>query len=503
MKRLYNYCMPKRGSRLVSLATACALILSAVSVVNAQPAADNSADDLLTQMRIRRMLELAMLPIPEVSPLVTDQSPVLLIPGRHDAAAPQPSTQPTAQVQALVDQLSDASFAKREAATDALSAMGPDVAPQLRHALQQEQPPEASNRLQTLLKQSGESCDLGPSVITIHAKDALMRQVLEDFARQCGTNILVRGTAVIDQVNKSTISLDLDHASFWDALRQIEKTCSMAMTIGPHQLNLNPNQGPFIATQLGDVPGTAIGPFFIQPQRCDISRNLVYSVRQPHATGQFSLEFTATCEPKITLMNNQIVCSKVENLDERGHTLAAKDSQGVYSRGSAVRATWTEFFDEIPDMGTHLKTLRATMTLSIATAQQTVEITDLPHAAGQTRDLAGRTLQVTHVTGANGSLSVGLVLTTASPVAPAWSIRPADPMAAAVFLDESGRPLNAQNTGYIPDMSNGISKASWTAVLSTAQGMPTTLRYDIITNSRQIEIPIELHDIELPVTSAP
>ena len=225
MKRLYNYCMPKRGSRLVSLAAACALILSAVSVVNAQPAADNSADDLLTQMRIRRMLELAMLPIPEVSPLVTDQSPVLLIPGRHDAAAPQPSTQPTAQVQALVDQLSDASFAKREAATDALSAMGPDVAPQLRHALQQEQPPEASNRLQTLLKQSGESCDLGPSVITIHAKDALMRQVLEDFARQCGTNILVRGTAVIDQVNKSTISLDLDHASFWDALRQIEKTC--------------------------------------------------------------------------------------------------------------------------------------------------------------------------------------------------------------------------------------------------------------------------------------
>lgn len=427
---------------------------------------------------------------------------LLIITGRHDAATTQPSTQPAPEVQALVDQLADDSFAKRQAAIDALSHMGQPIEPQLRGALEQHVTPEAANSLQTLIKQLNQGGEYGPSVITIHAKDSPLRKVLEEFATQSDVNIVVRTDAAVTQVNQSTVTIDLDHATFWDALRQIESTCSTSLTIGANQINFGQVPGQPLASSITDAPGTTVGPCFIQPAVATLNRNLTYGAAQSQVTGMVSLRLTVNCEPKITVVNNQMICDGFQNLDDRGHTLQTLNGVAQTYGSVAGHATWNliDTFREVPDMGTHLKSLKTNLTLSLQTGRKVVDIPDLIHAASQTRDLDGGTLLVKNVTVANGQCHIDLTYTSPfNPTATGTTIAN-NPAGLAEFLDDSGRQLNAGNMPISRNINNNISTWTWTATIPAAQGTPTTLRYELTTNSRQMEVPIELHDLELPIS---
>jgi len=428
----------------------------------------------------------------------------LVIPGRHDASTTQPTTRPTPEVQALIDQLGEDSFAKRMAANDALTDMGQAIEPQLRGALEQKLSPEAANSLQTLVKKFDELDLYGPSIITIHAKEAPLRKVLEDFARQCDADVVVNGDTALTLVKSSTISIDLDHATFWDSMKQIEKFCSIPMSVGGNQVHFGQIAAVPTALAITDAPGTTVGPFFIQPQQCMITRIQTYGAQ---ATGTVNLRLALNCEPKMTVVNNQITCSQIQNIDDRGHTLVATTSiinQQVVGTLGNSRVGWIIYdsFREVPDMGSHLKTIKADMKLSFQTGHKTVDIPDLIHAAGLTRDLAGGMLVVKDVTNANGAFRVELTFTSPLNVATATAAIANNPTGSAEFLDENGRQLTAQTTTTSRSINNNMSTWTWTAVIPAANGTPTTLRYETTTDSRDMNVALELHDIELPVGPA-
>jgi len=425
---------------------------------------------------------------------------VMVIAGHHDMPTTQPAIRPQPDVQSLVDQLAADSFTDRQSAFDSLSRMGRSIEPQLRGALDEHVTPEATSRLEALIAQLNQWGDYGPSVITIHAQAAPMKKVLQDFAEQADADIVIRSDAALAQINQSNVSIDLDHATFWDALRQMETICAAPLSVGSGEINFGQVQGQAVIP-ITDAPGTIIGPFFIQPAATTINRTLTYSANPGPATGTVSVRFTVNCEPKVTIVNNQLSCTGFQNTDDQGHALATISAQGQILGSLNGRTMWnlTDIFREVPGMGSHLKSVKANLQFSVQTAKEVVDIPDLIHAQGQTRTLDGGTLTVLSASADNGQFTTKL--SYAGPVnpAPAATTISNNPFGLAQYLDDSGRQLPASNIQMQRNITNNSSTWIWTSVVQTANGTPSKLRYEITTDSRSMTVPIELHDLELPV----
>src|SRR3954464_631927 len=93
--------------------------------------------------------------------------------------AQSPTTNPsTDEIQALVKQLSNDNYQKRQAAQDQLVRFGAGARPFLEQLLKESNDPEARTRAEAALQQMDEDKSAGPSLITIHAKDAPVENVI-------------------------------------------------------------------------------------------------------------------------------------------------------------------------------------------------------------------------------------------------------------------------------------------------------------------------------------
>ena len=113
---------------------------------------------------------------------------------RTSSAATQPgnpaaSSRPDAQVLELIADLTSESYDTRQSATRKLMEMGEAVEPQLREALKGELSDEARARVTAALRGIQDHRDFGPSVITMHFKNAPLATVLDDFSRQAGADL--------------------------------------------------------------------------------------------------------------------------------------------------------------------------------------------------------------------------------------------------------------------------------------------------------------------------
>jgi len=151
----------------------------------------------------------------------------------------------------LIDELSDGSARKREAAADSLLRMGEGIEPQLRWALARlkEAIPSSELQMRSIFRpQSGEQEGravvlpryaehelpvlidhledrrrLNPPLITLHFKDALFTDVLKEFGRQLDqdVSIVLGWEKDSDWVNGQRITINLERGTFWDALAAI------------------------------------------------------------------------------------------------------------------------------------------------------------------------------------------------------------------------------------------------------------------------------------------
>ncbi|HEX4177703.1 MAG TPA: hypothetical protein VHY57_04670, partial [Rhizomicrobium sp.] len=169
-------------------------------------------------------------------------------PDTQPAPATQPAaTQPSPEVLGLIDQMGTGSFQTRMRAQLALVKMGAPVEPALKQASSDSPNPEIRDRAAMAVAEIEQNIAAAPTFITLHVKDALGQDVLDQISRQAKVRVLGwpdyqwknhRGPAV------PPITLDLDHVPFWVA---IEAVCKITRThpqyMGPDTRDISLVQG--------------------------------------------------------------------------------------------------------------------------------------------------------------------------------------------------------------------------------------------------------------------
>ncbi len=171
-----------------------------------------------------------------------------------------------AEAQALIAQFTAAEFAVRQQAVEKLIAMGPDVVPLVRKALDETKDAEAKLRGEMVLRGIAErfgvridevarrwKMNAGPSRVTLHVKDRPLAEVLRLLAEQTGN----RPPGVSEDDGRRALSLDLDGATWWEAIDRIAASCELRLERAPAvdepRLRLIPRVGPDVGTCSGPV----------------------------------------------------------------------------------------------------------------------------------------------------------------------------------------------------------------------------------------------------------
>jgi hypothetical protein len=270
-------------------------------------------------------------------------------------------------------------------------------------------------------------------------------------------------------------------------------------TINFNQLILNPPYPINPKRPLVDVPGITAGVFRIKPYHTTLAREIDYnSDRKP---GSIVLQLSATCEPKTSLFDDNATCSAIDLIDENGHAFRPSGPipplVGLSSRGTVAIGIG---FPETATMGTHLKSLKGTLTADVQTASKFIEFADLTNV-GQSFDIGnGASLQLTSVTVDSEYTSIEIGLTETADLPPQVRRIMNDPGHALELFDSEGRRLFTVSVERKP--RGQPNSPVWSIRIRRSTGDPKIVKVEIATASRQVSVPFELDDVSLPVPVA-
>src|SRR5690349_69205 len=97
-----------------------------------------------------------------------------------------PATAPAADIGNLVTALGDADWQTRAKAQDQLVALGTDIVPEVKAALERASDPEVKTALKSVLTRIAEEKRSGPTPVTLHFDNAPALSVLDALRQQTG-----------------------------------------------------------------------------------------------------------------------------------------------------------------------------------------------------------------------------------------------------------------------------------------------------------------------------
>jgi hypothetical protein len=203
---------------------------------------------------------------------------------------------PSPAVRALIEQLGDLDFRKRDEAARRLEAEGPSVVPALRQALGNADA-EVRRRARDLIPAIEIAALLAPRRVTLKVADKPLRTIFDEFTRQTGYKIeFWSGNP------NQPYSFDFAGLTFWEAL---DRVCAAA------GLALQPNYGDeriLLQQQDGQAPYVRYaGPFRFVPLTLQQTRTVQLGA-VPRNTGvaplteTLSLAFNIFAEPRLPLL---------------------------------------------------------------------------------------------------------------------------------------------------------------------------------------------------------
>ncbi len=213
-----------------------------------------------------------------------------------------------AQVRRYVEQLDAPQLARRTAAQEALSALGPDILPLLPQD-DRRLPAETRERLKQIrqtLQNRAASKAFQPSRITLRRDGIPLAECLRLLSERSGNRIVNR-RAKLDQAK--TVSADFDQTPFWDALAAIlDQTDLTVYPFGPERAVT------LVTRQEGQIPfgrqGQTVGPFRILPIGMVAKRSLAI----PTDAG-LQLNLQVLWEPRLNPIRLRLPLNSLEAID--------------------------------------------------------------------------------------------------------------------------------------------------------------------------------------------
>lgn len=240
------------------------------------------------------------------------------------AQSSQPTTAPS--IESLVSQLSADDWSAREAAQNKLVAMGPRATEALKRASRESPDDEVRQRAQAALAQIEQDQLIGPSVITLHLRDASVRSAFAELSRQAQTNLQPMPAELWDLRTWPTVTIDVEGKPFWLALRDLCDATGVELRQWSEGLRLMQAAGGG-AGGAGGGPGwgtgrsTVCGAFLVTLRQCTRTQSVEYTPTGENRSSDFSLTFQATAEPKLRVLRAAYVAKLEEATDDAANAL--------------------------------------------------------------------------------------------------------------------------------------------------------------------------------------
>jgi hypothetical protein len=313
-----------------------------------------------------------------------------------------------AEVRRLVRRLDAAQLAQREAAEQALIALGPSILDWLpaSTAPASAEVQQRLGRVRRLLQLRQSESTAQPSRVSLSADALPLAQVLAEISRQTGNAILDTrrpGGSAADP----KISLNLVQVPFWQALDQ---TLDLAgLDLYPYGrergLSIVARTSPE-SRRLGRAAYS--GPFRIEPTSVDARRSL----RNP-ASAALRLALEVSWEPRIHPINIKQRLADLTAVDEQGRALTRSGEAGELEASIQPADTAKEFQLPMPLPAREVRqiaSLKGRLTALLPGREETFRFGNLEQAANVEQRVAGATVVLEGVRRSNELREVRIVV---------------------------------------------------------------------------------------------
>jgi hypothetical protein len=409
----------------------------------------------------------------------------------------QATTAPTTQ--ALIQQLSADVWTDRQAAQKQLIDLGDAARGPVRQALDVATSEETRVRAQAVLAALDEKRAIGPSIITIHMKDAAPRDIFAELERQCGAPLEVSDPRFWDRPPANRrVSVDVERQPFWDAMDTISAATGV-------QIARSSGATFRVVTGMSEE-GRAVndGATRIVARSASFTRNISFGGGAAPRSN-FNIQFTAAAEPRMHVHRSGGPPMLTEAVDDLGNSLLIPNTQQSYYYGGQTGNLWSFAaqlnYPEHP--GKRIAKLRGSIDYLIRVKSETLEIPDIATARNVSKTVGPLTVTVTGMEQKEDQYELKVTLSTAQP----------DPLGMPTsqlymylqelqLLDARGNPLTPQGIGS----SGSNQQIEGTVRFSRAGsardgkpfGEPAKLVWSIATETRPITANFEFTDLPMP-----
>lgn len=442
------------------------------------------------------------------------------------AALPGPTTRPSPAAQGgvdvdageierlIADLVADAAFADRERAQRELIERGAPVEPHAARALAGARDEEQRSRLELILKRIAQDAIVGPTRVTLPAGVLPADQALEAVARQSGLRLQLVPIDLWPAGAAPVVTVEPGRQPLWQVVRELCRQLSLEPAITDEGFRLTPSPG----CGLVRGPAAVSGPVLVVASR--VSHQRAIDLNQGgFRTDDFTLHFNVLAEPKLRVMPGPTAVELTDALDDAGNSLLIRrDAPEVnYNAGGPVWSFATRL--RYPDQpGQRIVRLSGTIAVPVATQFATVQVSDLPAAAGNQNKTNASTINPLAVVEAN---TMRFVVRSARQMGERWEVS----LSASAPRGRNDEFNRIQQLLYNPDVrlldaeGRGILRSAGPNFTSSDQpntleltlifdrslsdgrpipGQPRSLVWRIPTETRQLTLPFELTDLPMP-----
>ena len=350
-----------------------------------------------------------------------------------------------------------------------------------------------------------------PTIVTIHAKDATVQEIISQLSKQSG--IRVRANLWSDDQRTKKYAIDIEKQPFWKALNEIGD-----------KLKLFPQQwgGNSGLVLTPDSDGASKGaPQLETPFLSIIAKTLTrtHSINYKNKDGKdqpetpsMTLQSMILLDPKLQLLSNAAKAKVTEIVDEKGKSLKSEQDD-IYVYGESP----VQWQLQVPlkysgTMGKKLAHLSGTFRAFVVARSETWDISDILKVKGATKTVKIGTKEETYtieeVTKTGESVQVRISVKRAVEIAPS----PTDNTPEAQQLkyarrdwsrsmrltDAKDNQMQGYNSGGGEDEMNFTFNNNQQFPGDEKAGEPVKLQIDIPLEFRLLEVPFEFKDLLLP-----
>ncbi|HZZ44783.1 MAG TPA: HEAT repeat domain-containing protein [Tepidisphaeraceae bacterium] len=405
------------------------------------------------------------------------------------------------EIRGLIEKLGSDDYQTRQQAQDQLVRFGVDAKPMLQEMLAKENDPEARTRAESAIAQIDENRVTGPSLVTLHVKDASPEVVLAELSRQGGYEIPTLPENLFKQpgMQWGKMTMDFDQQSFWSVFRAFcEKTGVRPNAMG--------NDRKFVVMQGGDdsMQGPAVysGAFMVVANSVTRSSSVNFA-RDKIPTKSLNIQFSVFAEPKLNILGHDYYLRLSEAMDDRGNSLLMPVPQQYNSMGQDASSRWTlNAALAIPEtVGTRITRIKGVSRVLMQTKSERWDVPGIGSipANGVSKSIGGRKYVVEDFKAA-GVDSYQLKLTMIREGARQSDWQQNGRGVRIIALDAEGKSLALNGWGG----GGSNERLTYTYTFNQQNGMggktgpAKKLVIEVPTEVKEVDVPFEFKDLILP-----